>query len=664
MFHSQPEYRAFISYSHAADGRLAPALQRGLQRIGKPWYRRPVIKVFRDETSLSASPQLWTEIERNLARSQFFVLMASEQAAASPWVCKEVGWWLANRSADTLLIVVTDGEIAWSSAANDFNWDKTTCLPPELRSRFREEPLYVDLRWAKQTPDLSLRHGKFRDAVLTLAAPLYGRSKDDLDSEEIRQHRRFRFAVFGTAVLLNALLLVSIYAVWNAREEAARADVSWREAESRRLANAAMNTLQSEKNIDDAIKLAVMAWELASTNEAEAALGKIAQDSSGMARVLGQHTGGVVAHAFSPDSSLLATLGRDGSVQLWETKTWTLAGPILAGGLLNSSGLAFNDTGTHLVAWNNDGDLERWDLARREKQAITEFRSPRSKVLHVALSANGRLIAIGEREGLLALAVWDTESKVARPVPSLQGEAARVQALHFTPDGRLLAALSQGEGLRVAAWDAASDKLSLGPNIQIGHALSYTEHASFSRHGSRLAMTGEGALGIWEVGPGLALRQLSPVEIKGGASLVDLDTDGKMLFAQKISFPEGHWETWSLAGTPARKTDGPLKGRAAWSQDGHWRAELVQGGWHAGDAKGERVLIWDMSTAGTAAPAKTISTECRFRNDESGCVRRLCDKIAPSLNEEALKKLFGIENHTVLYDKYRAITKTSLCNRQ
>jgi hypothetical protein len=30
-------YDAFVSYSHATDGSLAPALQAGLQSIGKPW---------------------------------------------------------------------------------------------------------------------------------------------------------------------------------------------------------------------------------------------------------------------------------------------------------------------------------------------------------------------------------------------------------------------------------------------------------------------------------------------------------------------------------------------------------------------------------------------------------------------------------------------------
>jgi hypothetical protein len=32
-------YDAFVSYSHAADGRLAPALQAGLQSLAKPWHR-------------------------------------------------------------------------------------------------------------------------------------------------------------------------------------------------------------------------------------------------------------------------------------------------------------------------------------------------------------------------------------------------------------------------------------------------------------------------------------------------------------------------------------------------------------------------------------------------------------------------------------------------
>lgn len=84
------DYDAFISYSHAADGQLAPALQAGLQSLGKPWYRRRALRVFRDKTSLSASPELWPSIEHALATSRYFVLLASPEAARSRWVDQEV----------------------------------------------------------------------------------------------------------------------------------------------------------------------------------------------------------------------------------------------------------------------------------------------------------------------------------------------------------------------------------------------------------------------------------------------------------------------------------------------------------------------------------------------------------------------------------------------
>ena len=31
-------YKAFLSYSHATDGKLAPALKVALERFAKPWY--------------------------------------------------------------------------------------------------------------------------------------------------------------------------------------------------------------------------------------------------------------------------------------------------------------------------------------------------------------------------------------------------------------------------------------------------------------------------------------------------------------------------------------------------------------------------------------------------------------------------------------------------
>jgi hypothetical protein len=48
-------------------------------------------------------------------------------SAQSIWVRKEVVWWLEHRSSDRLLIVVTDGVLAWDSEARDFD-SRTNCV--------------------------------------------------------------------------------------------------------------------------------------------------------------------------------------------------------------------------------------------------------------------------------------------------------------------------------------------------------------------------------------------------------------------------------------------------------------------------------------------------------------------------------------------------------
>ena len=103
-------YKAFLSYSHAVDDRLAPALQSALHRFAKPWYRLRALRVFRDTTSLAANPALWPAIAQALADSEYFLLLASPESA---WVEREVEWWLAHRRADHLLIALTGGVLGW-----------------------------------------------------------------------------------------------------------------------------------------------------------------------------------------------------------------------------------------------------------------------------------------------------------------------------------------------------------------------------------------------------------------------------------------------------------------------------------------------------------------------------------------------------------------------
>src|SRR3954447_3456820 len=104
-------YAASISNTPAPNKPIAGALQTVVQRLGKPWYRRRALRVFRDDTSLSATPELWSSIEQALAQSRFLILLASPQAAASVWVGKEVAYWLEHKSPGTLMIGVTSGTL-------------------------------------------------------------------------------------------------------------------------------------------------------------------------------------------------------------------------------------------------------------------------------------------------------------------------------------------------------------------------------------------------------------------------------------------------------------------------------------------------------------------------------------------------------------------------
>lgn len=203
-------YDAFISYSHATDGKLAPALQRALKSLAKPWYRVHALAVFRDETDLSAVSDLTAAIRGALASSRFFVYLASPSAAKSRWVGEEIETWKHRNLPGSLLIALTEGEIAWNATTQDFDWDNSTALHSNLKGVFTQEPLWVDLRWAKSDRALSSRDPRFQRAVAMLAAPMHGMTLDKLIGEDVHQHRRTQWligVVIATLTLLLALFI-------------------------------------------------------------------------------------------------------------------------------------------------------------------------------------------------------------------------------------------------------------------------------------------------------------------------------------------------------------------------------------------------------------------------------------------------------------------------
>ena len=260
-------YDGFISYSHAADDLLAPRLQAGLQRFAKPWWKRRALRIFRDESSLSANPHLWSSITDALDKSGWFVLLLSPEAAQSEWVNQEIDYWLQTKDLDRIIPVLTDGDLAWTSAgiAGD-------AVPPSLGSAFSDEPRWVDLRFARSDEQLDLKNPQFFAAVADVASAIRGVPKDELESEEVRQHRRTLRTAWAAGAMLAVLAVVavgaSILSAQNAAEadrQAVRADANATEAQQLAEAEAAArseadaNAEEAAANADEASQNALLA---------------------------------------------------------------------------------------------------------------------------------------------------------------------------------------------------------------------------------------------------------------------------------------------------------------------------------------------------------------------------------------------------------------------
>lgn len=223
LVHGEPGadgYDAFLSYSRDSDGEFAPAFHAQLldfdRREGVPG-----LNIFLDRTGLANNPSLWDSIVRKLERSRYLILFASEGAASSRYVAKEVAWWLDHREPETLLVALTSGRIVWDQTANEIDAISTTALPAPLVQRIDHEPKWTDLTRLRQRR-FWRHHPDRATALAELVAPLRGQ---DVGTEEIlsahiaRQSTaslRNRLASAALAVALVAAMTAGGVAWWQA----------------------------------------------------------------------------------------------------------------------------------------------------------------------------------------------------------------------------------------------------------------------------------------------------------------------------------------------------------------------------------------------------------------------------------------------------------------
>jgi WD40 repeat protein len=575
-------FNGFISYSHAADGRLAPAVQRGLHRLAKPWHRRRALWIFRDQTGLAVTPALWSSIQKALDGSDWFVLLASPDAAQSPWVNREIEHWIATKSADRILPVVTDGEWEWDREYGDFTED-STAVPGALRGVFAEEPLFLDLRWARGSEHLSLQHSRFRDAIAQLAAPMHGVSKDELEGEDVRQHRRARRLRSGAVATLVVLAVVASLTGVSAVRNAERANAAAAEArrqqqsadeqrgsaehfadESRRqeelaeeqrarAADAAAEALRQEQLAREQQRLADEAAAEASRQEsnarrqrglADAAADRTAEQQR-LAREATERSRRAAAEtrrlaAVADEQRRLARTAAEEARRAAEearrqqAKAEQQQRISVSRRLVNQARTAIGtDPGTALMlgtaALAIEPDAEtRGALAGNVTS--THYAGALRDATQIAVARDG-VVAARRTDGTVSL--WNVAER-SRPVPiaTLRGFRAADHPLTFSPDGRTLAAV--GADTLATLWNVADRSRPAPLGTLSDHP--YVHAMSFSGDGRILAVGhGTGIAELWNVVEPAAPVRISTIDDWGNYPVDDiaLSADGRTLVTNK-----------------------------------------------------------------------------------------------------------------------------------
>ena len=225
---------------------------------------------------------------------------------------------------------------------------------------------------------------------------------------------------------------------------------------------------------------------------------------------LRRHTGWTNVLAFSPDGGILASGSTDKTVQLWDTNTGeSLA--TLTGHLNGITALAFSPDGNTLASGSMDGTVRFWQTETGTLLA-NRITGHTQSMKAATFFDNSSTLASVAFNGVITF--WDVETSQKT---TIQDAGARdwFPTLAFSPDGAKLASVGAestmifdgGHGVLLATWRA--DHLIRLTDVRTGRELAIlgygkgVDELTFSPNGKTVAFGGSREIRLWNTETGV-----------------------------------------------------------------------------------------------------------------------------------------------------------------
>ncbi|MCX4239428.1 SUMF1/EgtB/PvdO family nonheme iron enzyme [Paraliomyxa miuraensis] len=261
--------------------------------------------------------------------------------------------------------------------------------------------------------------------------------------------------------------------------------------------------------------------------------------------------GQVYAVAFSPDGQRLATASKDKTARVWNASTCKEITSLLHEEPVLD--VAFSPDGQRLATASGD-TIRVWHMG--SDSIVVPLLGHTDRVRAVAFSPDGTQLASASEDQTAR--VWDTHSGV--PLRTLEGHTDKVYAVAFSPDGTHIATGSRDQTAR--SWDVATGKqVNSFPHDEVVYA------AAFSPDGKQLA-TGtfdDDAAHLWSAITG---SRLTDFRHEGPVVDVAFSPDGTQLATASWDGTARSWNVAPSGGITALKGHSSRVDAVAFSPDG------------------------------------------------------------------------------------------------